>query len=423
MNTKFTKTVAVTGLTVSAFVAVCGFTNTAFADEAPAVVNTPVENPAPAPGSFRARLLKNQAVLNALNEKKNDKALELIKAIKEESKKATQEANQPQAENKKAEEDRTADDQTAKENQTAEDKKLDPVDDSAVKGVAVLGLKTLEEYEAALSKKNQGLTEEQRTLYRKTLKTKIETLEKTYSEALDYAETIVRYNVQDADESLKAAAKEFLKNRDNFKSKSFADSDLTTINQVWASSDEFNKKITPSLKSAIAQAKKKASEAAQGGTAGSHVESPAPASPSAPAYPQAPNPADSEKNEAPSSQDAPSAGAPSADAPSASAPSAGSSSAGAPSEDEISDLDIEDDWLKEISDYLESPEFDDLMKSYNFDNSNSDNSNSDNSNSDDFNLDDFNLDDFNFDDFNLDDFDLSDFNLDDFDFSDIDLNA
>ena len=33
MNTKFTKTVAATGLTVSAFVAVCGFTNTAYADD------------------------------------------------------------------------------------------------------------------------------------------------------------------------------------------------------------------------------------------------------------------------------------------------------------------------------------------------------------------------------------------------------
>ena len=87
MNTKFTKTVAVTGLTVSAFVAVCGFANTAFADEAPAVVNTPVENPAP--GSFRARLLANQAVLNALNENPKDKTKisELIKAAKEESKK------------------------------------------------------------------------------------------------------------------------------------------------------------------------------------------------------------------------------------------------------------------------------------------------------------------------------------------------
>ena len=421
MNTKFTKTVAVTGLTVSAFVAVCGFANTAFADEAPAVVNTPVENPAP--GSFRARLLKNQAVLNALNEKKNDKALELIKAIKKESKKANQEANQPQA----------------------EDQKLESVKNKDVEGVAALAAQSLEEYEAALKKQLKKLSEEQRALYKRTLKTKLETLEKTYLEALDYAETIDRYDVKGADENLKAAAKGFLKNRDNFRDKSFADSDLTTINNVWKSSDEFNKKITPGLKSAITQAKKKASEAAQGGTAGSHVESPA--------SPQAPNPADSEKNEAPSSQDAPSASAPSADAPSASAPSAdapsasapsadapsadapsaGAPSAGAPSEDEISDLDIEDDWLKEISDYLESPEFDDLMKSYNFDNSNSNNSNSNNSNSnnsnsnnsnsDDFNLDDFNLDDFNFDDFNLDDFDLSDFNLDDFDFSDVDLNA
>lgn len=399
MNTKFTKTVAVTGLTVSAFVAVCGFTNTAFADEAPAVVNTPVENPAPAPGSFRARLLANQAVLNALKENPKDKTKisELIKAAKEESKKANQEANQPQAENKK----------------------LDPVDDSAVKGMAGFASKTLEEYEAALRKNNQGLSEEQRDLYRRTLETKIKTLEKTYLEALDYAETIVKYDVQGADENLKDAAKEFLKNRDNFKDKSFADSDLKTIDNVWNSSDEFNKKITPSLKSAIAQAKKKASEAAQRGTEGSQVDSPA--SPSAPASPQAPNPADSEKNEAPSSQDAPSAGSSSADAPSAGAPSAG-----APSEDEISDLDIEDDWLKEISDYLESPEFDDLMKSYNFDNSNSNTSNSNTSNSDDFNLDDFNLDDFNLDDFNLDDIDLSnldDFNLDDFDFSDVDLNA
>lgn len=392
MNTKFTKTVAVTGLTVSAFVAVCGFANTAFADEAPAVVNTPVENPAP--GSFRARLLANQAVLNALKENPKDKTKisELIKAAKEESKKANQEANQPQAENKK----------------------LDPVDDSAVIGMAGFASKTLEEYEADLKKQNQGLTENQRTLYKNTLKTKLETLEKTYLEALDYAETIVKYNVQGADESLKADAEELLKNRDNFKGKSFGEADLTTISKVGASSDKFKKKITPSLKNAIAQAKKKASEAAQRGTEGSQVESPA--SPAAPASPQAPNPADSEKNEAPSSQDAPSAGAPSADAPSAGAPSAG-----APSEDEISDLDIEDDWLKEISDYLESPEFDDLMKSYNFDNSNSNTSNSD-----DFNLDDFNLDDFNFDDFNLDDIDLSnldDFNLDDFDFSDIDLNA
>ena len=418
MNTKFTKTVAVTGLTVSAFVAVCGFANTAFADEAPAVVNTPVENPAP--GSFRARLLANQAVLNALNENPKDKTKisELIKAAKEESKKATQEANQPQAENKKAEEDRTA-----KKDQTVEDENLGSVDDNAVKGVAALGLKTLEEYEATLKSQNKKLSEEQKTLYKNTLKTKLETLEKTYLEALDYAETIVKHNVQGADESLKNAAEEFLKNnRDLIGSKSFAESDLATVRNVWNSSDEFNKKITPGLKSAIAQAKRKASEAAQRGTEGSQVESPAPAYP-APASPQAPNPADSEKNEAPSSQ-----GAASADAPSASAPSAGSSSAGAPSEDEISDLDIEDDWLKEISDYLESPEFDDLMKSYNFDNSNSNNSNSNtsnsnNSNSDDFNLDDFNLDDFNFDDFNLDDFDLSDFDFSDIDFSDVDLNA
>ena len=390
MNTKFTKTVAVTGLTVSAFVAVCGFANTAFADEAPAVVNTPVVNDS-----------KNQNPQNKLQN--------LFKSA------------QPQAEDKKAEEDPTAKkDQTAKEDQNAEDQKLDPVDDSAVKGMAVFASKTLEEYEAALKKQSQGLTEEQRTLYRKTLKTKIETLEKTYLEALDYAETIDRYDVKGADENLKAAAKGFLKNRDNFRDKSFADSDLTTINNVWKSSDEFNKKITPGLKSAITQAKKKASEAAQGGTAGSHVESPA--SPS-PASPEAPNPADSEKNEAPSSQGAASADAPSASAPSASAPSAGAASEDASSADESSDFDIEDDWLKEISDYLESSEFDDLMKSYNFDTSNSNTSNSNTSNSDDFNLNDFNLDDFNFDDFNLDDFDLSDFDFSDIDFSDVDLNA
>ena len=388
MNTKFTKTVAVTGLTVSAFVAVCGFANTAFADEAP-VVNTPVETPAP--GSFRARLLANQAVLNALKDpRQKDKVADLIKAAKEESKKANQEANQPQA----------------------EDQKLESVKNKDVEGVAALAAKTLEEYEAALKEQNKKLSDEQRTLYKNTLKTKIETLEKTYLEALDYAETIDKYDVKGADENLKAAAKEFLKNRDNFRDKSFADSDLTTINNVWKSSDEFNKKITPGLKSAIAQAKKKASEAAQGGTAGSHVESPAPAYP-APASPEAPNPADSEKNEAPSS-----AGSSSTDAPSADAPSAGAASA-----DESSDFDIEDDWLKEISDYLESPEFDDLMKSYNFDNSNSNTSNSNTSNSDDFNLDDFNLDDFNFDDFNLDDFDLSDFDFSDIDFSDVDLNA
>lgn len=400
MNTKFTKTVAVTGLTVSAFVAVCGFTNTAFADEAPAVVNTPVENPAP--GSFRARLLANQAVLNALKENPKDKTKisKLIEAAKKESanQKANQEANQPQA----------------------EDQKLESVKNKDVEGVAALAAKTLEEYEAALKKQLKKLSDEQRTLYKNTLEKKIKTLEKTYLEALDYAETIDKYDVKGADENLKSAAKEFLKNRDNFKAKSFADSDLTTINNVWKSSDEFNKKITQGLKSAIAQAKKKASEAAQGGTAGSHVESPAYP---APASPDAPNPADSEKNEAPSSQDAPSASAPSASAPSADAPSAGAPSAGAPSEDEISDLDIEDDWLKEISDYLESPEFDDLMKSYNFDNSNSNTSNSNTSNSDDFNLDDFNLDDFNFDDFNLDDFDLSDFDFSDIDFSDVDLNA
>lgn len=393
MNTKFTKTVAVTGLTVSAFVAVCGFANTAFADEAP-VVNTPVETPAP--GSFRARLLANQAVLNALKDpRQKDKVADLIKAAKEESKKANQEANQPQA----------------------EDQKLESVKNKDVEGVAALAAKTLEEYEAALKEQNKKLSDEQRTLYKNTLKTKLETLEKTYLEALDYAETIDKYDVKGADENLKAAAKEFLKNRDNFRDKSFADSDLTTINNVWKSSDEFNKKITPGLKNAIAQAKKKASEAAQHGAAGSHVESPAPAYPApsspAPASPEAPNPADSEKNEAPSSAGSSSAGAASEDAP----------SAGASSADESSDFDIEDDWLKEISDYLESPEFDDLMKSYNFDNSNSNTSNSNTSNSDDFNLDDFNLDDFNFDDFNLDDFDLSDFDFSDIDFSDVDLNA
>lgn len=395
MNTKFTKTVAVTGLTVSAFVAVCGFANTAFADEAPAVVNTPVETPAP--GSFRARLLANQAVLNALKDpRQKDKVADLIKAAKEESKKANQEANQPQA----------------------EDQKLGSVDDSAVIGMAGFASKTLEEYEAALRENNQGLTENQRTLYKNTLEEKIKTLEKTYLEALDYAETIVRYGVQGVDESLKADAEELLKNRDNFKGKSFGEADLTTISKVGASSDKFNKKITAkNLKNAIAKAKQQASEAAQGGTAGSHVESPAPAYPApsspAPASPEAPNPADSEKNEAPSS-----AGSSSADAPSAGAASEDASSA-----DEISDFDIEDDWLKEISDYLESPEFDDLMKSYNFDNSNSNTSNSNTSNSDDFNLDDFNLDDFNFDDFNLDDFDLSDFDFSDIDFSDVDLNA
>lgn len=161
MNTKFTKTVAVTGLTVSAFVAVCGFANTAFADEAP-VVNTPVENPAP--GSFRARLLANKAVVEALKDpRQKDKVADLIKAAKEESKKATQKANQPQA----------------------EDQKLDPVENKDVEGVAALAAKSLEEYEAALKKQNKGLSEEQRTLYKNTLKTKLETLERTYLEALD----------------------------------------------------------------------------------------------------------------------------------------------------------------------------------------------------------------------------------------------
>ncbi len=366
MNTKFTKTVAVTGLTVSAFVAVCGFANTAFADETP-VVNTPVVDTS-----------KDQNPQNKLQN--------LFKAA------------QPQAEDKAAEKDQKVDDQN-----------LGPIDDNTVKVAAGLAKQTLDEFEEYARSVGKKLSEEQRALYKKDLKTKVETLQRTYLEALDYAETIVKYDVQGADGSLKAAAEEFLKNRDNLQGKSFAESDLATINNVWASSDEFNKKITAkNLKNAIAQAKKKAIEDAQRGEADSHVEStaspaapvpPAPASP-APASPQAPNPADSEKNEAPSSQDAPSASAPSTDAPSADAPSADASS-----EDEISDLDIEDDWLKEISDYLESPEFDDL-------------------NLDDFDLSD--LDDFNLDDFNLDDIDLSnldDFNLDDFDFSDIDLNA
>lgn len=378
MNTKFTKTVAVTGLTVSAFVAVCGFANTAFADETP-VVNTPVVDTS-----------KDQNPQNKLQN--------LFKAA------------QPQAEDKAAEKDQKVDDQN-----------LGPIDDNTVKVAAGLAKQTLDEFEEYARSVGKKLSEEQRALYKKDLKTKVETLQRTYLEALDYAETIVKYSVQGADGSLKAAAEEFLKNRDNLQGKSFAESDLATINNVWASSDEFNKKITAkNLKNAIAQAKKKASEDAQSGAADSHVESPAsPAAPSSPApssptpaSPEAPNPADSEEPSAPkapenseSSNDEKNEAPSSAGTPSAGSSSEGAPSAGASSEDEISDLDIEDDWLKEISDYLESPEFDDL-------------------NLDDFDLSD--LDDFNLDDFNLDDIDLSnldDFNLDDFDFSDIDLNA
>lgn len=79
MNTKFTKTVAATGLTVSAFVAVCGFTNTAYADDHSVANNAHV---AQSSSSFNDYVKASKDYVEALDPAKH-KTKEELEKLKE----------------------------------------------------------------------------------------------------------------------------------------------------------------------------------------------------------------------------------------------------------------------------------------------------------------------------------------------------
>jgi len=82
MNTKFTKTVAATGLTVSAFVAVCGFTNTAYADDQNVASVSTNAHVAQSSASFNDYVKANKDYVEALDPSKN-KSEEELKKLKE----------------------------------------------------------------------------------------------------------------------------------------------------------------------------------------------------------------------------------------------------------------------------------------------------------------------------------------------------
>ena len=96
MNTKFTKTVAATGLTVSAFVAVCGFTNTAYADDQNVASVSTNAHVAQSSSSFNDYVQANKAYVEAYanavknGENKSKEKLEELKKLKGEAVAASQ---------------------------------------------------------------------------------------------------------------------------------------------------------------------------------------------------------------------------------------------------------------------------------------------------------------------------------------------
>lgn len=408
MNTKFTKTVAATGLTVSAFVAVCGFTNTAFADDHNvANVNAHV---AQSSASFNDYFKANKDYVEALDPSKN-KSEEELKNLKELAHKAT---IKRKSETKFAEslKKNNAYVEALKKGESAEKLKelkeaavaaskshveavkqaaangvgkvgsvnpsgsndeTDFSDDKVIESVARTGI-SFEEFKSTFitGKGKDGadkkISAQQIEKYNDALKTLRKPQEDVYNKNIKAAE-MIRDNKVPSTDSEKAAANKFLEVKKGFGDKTFLQLTLADTKTAEAADKDFNGKLSKAVKDAIANYGKPVPSAPAPSV-------PAPAAPEvkAPAAPEAKAPENAATEE--NAPAAPEANAPENAAPEAKTPEVPATpeapAAESPAEvapevpdvsevPEISEAEEAEDWWTELVKYVDTPEFHELI--------------------------------------------------------------
>lgn len=412
MNTKFTKTVAATGLTVSAFVAVCGFTNTAYADDHSVANNAHV---AQSSSSFNDYVKASKDYVEALDPAKHKTKEELeklkeaaitaskshVEALKQaaaEAAKKTQQSDASGDQNKVGKQNEGAVTDTGDQNKAAQqnegsangvgkqnegaangvgkDGSVNPSgsndetdfnNDDVIESVARTGI-SFEEFKSKFitgqgkDGADKKISAKQIEKYNNALKTLRQPSEDIYNKNIKAAEMIRDDKVPSTD-SEKAAANKFLEVKKGFGDKTFLQLTLADTKTAEAADKEFNAKLSWAVKNAIANY-------------GKPVPSvPAPSVPSvpAPAVPEAKAPEKAEPEAKAPENAAPEANAPAAPenaAPEAKtpevpatpeAPAAESPAEVEPEVPEISEAEEAEDWWTELVKYVDTPEFHELI--------------------------------------------------------------
>lgn len=403
MNTKFTKTVAATGLTVSAFVAVCGFTNTAYADDQNVASVSTNAHVAQSSSSFNDYVKANKAYVEAYEnavkngENKSEAKIKELEKLKGEaataSKSHVEVLKQAAAEAaKKTQQGEVADDQdkagkqnegTVKEddrngsvNPLGSNDETDFNDDSAIESVARTGI-SFEEFKSKFitgqgkDGADKKISAKQIEKYNDALKTLRKPQEDVYNKNIKAAE-MIRDNKVPSTESEKEAARKFLAVKKGFGDKTFLQLTLADTKTAEAADKEFNSKLSWAVKNAIANYGKPVPAAPSPSV-------PAPAAPEvkAPAEPEAKAP----ENAAPEANApaAPEANEPENAAPEAKTPEVPATpeapAAESPAEVEpevpevpevsevpdVSEAEEDEDWWTELVKYVDEPEFHELI--------------------------------------------------------------
>lgn len=417
MNTKFTKTVAATGLTVSAFVAVCGFTNTAFADDHNvANVNAHV---AQSSASFNDYVQANKDYVEALE--KGEKTKEELEKLKEaaitasrahvnalkqaaaEDAKKTQQGevagNQNKAgkqnentvtdtgdQNKAAQQSGDVAKEAGKQNEGAakeagKDGSVNPSgsndetdfsDDKVIESVARTGI-SFEEFKSQFitGKGKDGadkkISAKQIAKYNDALKTLRKPQEDVYNKNINAAE-MIRDNKVPSTEGEKEAALKFLAVKNGFGDKTFLQLTLADTKTAETADKEFNAKLSQTVKNAIANYGKPVPSAPVPSVPSAPAPAPAAPEVKAPAAPEAKAPENAAPEE--NAPAAPEANAPENAAPEAKtpevpatpeAPAAESPAEVEPEVPEISEAEEAEDWWTELVKYVDTPEFHELI--------------------------------------------------------------
>lgn len=283
MNTKFTKTVAATGLTVSAFVAVCGFTNTAYADDQNVASVSTNAHVAQSSSSFNDYVQANKAYVEAYanavknGENKSKEKLEELKKLKGEAVAASQahvnalkqaaaeDAKKTQQSDASGDQNKAAQQNEGSVNGVGKDGSVNPSgsndetdfnDDSVIEAVARTGI-SFEEFKSKFitGKGKDGadkkISAKQIAKYNDALKTLRQTSENTYNNNIKAAE-MIRDNKVPSTDSEKEAARKFLEAKNKFGDKTFLQLTLDDTKTAKTAGEEFNGKLSRAVKDAIA---------------------------------------------------------------------------------------------------------------------------------------------------------------------------
>lgn len=405
MNTKFTKTVAATGLTVSAFVAVCGFTNTAYADDHSVANNAHV---AQSSSSFNDYVKASKDYVEALDPAKHKTKEELeklkeaaitasqahVNALKQaaaEDAKKTQQGEVAGNQNKAGKQNEGAVTDTGDQNKAAQqsgdvangvgkDGSVNPSgsndetdfdNDDVIESVARTGI-SFEEFKSKFitgqgkdGRSDKKISAKQIEKYNNALKTLRQPSEDIYNKNVRAAE-MIRDNKVTSTEGEKEAANKFLEVKKGFGDKTFLQLTLDETKTAETADKEFNSKLSWAVKNAIANYGKPVPSAPAPSV-------PVPAAPEvkAPAAPEAkaPENAAPEAN-APAAPEANAPAAPENAAPEAKtpevpatpeAPAAESPAEVEPEVPEISEAEEAEDWWTELVKYVDTPEFHELI--------------------------------------------------------------